>query len=240
MLMRNLRIIRDLKLELQLYNQKRADYIKSHRNLLISDYISTEYSRCITIIENAQKKVKEDIDKNKAVNRLNLANVKLQKLRLHSSANLLKVVANKSNLPVGNTPNKNESRPRKDSSDSIIVLNSDRLDLTAQTSMMRKHTDDGFNPIIHESRKYSANNNLKDETDLNDSHDLRLQKSNDTKEMPKQADEISGRLKPQQASPDDKKNQQKVVNRKFVYYDKNCNFHSIYTIINISNDSTKV
>ena len=48
-----------MKKELLLYNQKRENYYK-HKKLLINDFINMEYSRNITIIENAYKKFRQE------------------------------------------------------------------------------------------------------------------------------------------------------------------------------------
>ena len=123
----------DIKAELKAYNQKRSNYNKFQRNLLINDYISMEYSQYMTIIERAHKAFLENVQQEKIAIKLNKKKKDHYfKLKRESSMDLGRVY----NLPKlrGSMSASNMevkvTRPvyKGDSGDSWVVLNNDRLD----------------------------------------------------------------------------------------------------------------
>ena len=182
-----------------------------------------EYSQCMTIIENARKKVAEDIQKEIIATRMKTQKSKYQKLKVQSSANLLKNVTNlKSTRPPFSSFNKDDSPRKTDSksenSESFILVNSDKLDISIQPLNSKVTLDDGFNPFLYDNghqQKLSADEkNVRNEGNPNIKIDLRR----DNKIS-------SGNDQPHQTLEDissQQKTQQKVVRRKFVYYDQHC------------------
>ena len=149
-------------------------------------------------------------------------NNKYQKLKVQSSANLLKNVTTTRRLNSfsGITVKPTNTDTKGESGESIIVVNSDKLDNSGiNTGVIngnqRAKVDDGFNPFLYEPER-----NVGDFTSK--AFDQKLERPNDNAlEKEKKLDLLTKKSPNQQGDTTPKRQGQKVVHRKFVYYDQN-------------------
>ena len=209
-------ISRDLKMELHLYNQKRDTYNKSQRNLLINEYISMEYSRYITIIENARKKIIDESHKEAVAARLKQKSSKYQKLKLQSSGNLLATTTTAHQLrrnsfsssPLKGAYGTHQQDKVDNPGSNYFLLNSDKLDTSVNFGAQTKPLDDGFNPLMSDVPDKQAASS-KAETFPRNEINMQTRKSSDLLQS-----QLNGQLSSEGSSG------RVVIHRKFAYYDK--------------------
>lgn len=174
----------------------------------------------MTIIENAYKKVIDDTHRQAVESRLRQRSNKYQKLRLQSSGNLLSQVSHPlrrnsfSTSPVINALGVSKN----DSSDaSFFVLNSDKLDTSLNANNGK--ADDGFNPFFEDNEKKLKSLNQDDSPSLG----LKLQSlSQGARALSAKTEQSKNNLNENENENDndEKKAEQVVIRRKFMYYDK--------------------
>lgn len=182
-----------------------------------------EYSQCMTIVENARKKLAEEIQKENVASRMKVGKSKYNKLKVQSSANLLKnITSSKSSRPFspelrGNSPKKNDTK--SEIGESFILLNSDKLDMSREPlNSKAEGVDDGFNPFLFDSDSKIQNirdeKTTKDDAGMNGHMQPGKESSKDN-----QITLIKGQ---ENQRPKENSTKQKVVRRNFVYYDQHC------------------
>lgn len=194
----------DIRLELQLSNQKKNDYTKIQRNLLINDYIKNEYSRYMTILENARSKMLTTSNRELMDLRVRGRSAKFTRLMVQTSANLLKNVT--SNLRRNSfsysvkSMNQLPEDSKPQSSESIVVANIDK-----------------FDPSVNKRNNAGSGDAQARPDDMRRQNLIQLDKERDLEIVSK------GTPKKQQDGPPGKKQAQRVVHRKFIYYDQTGN-----------------
>lgn len=172
----------------------------------------------MTIIENAYKKVIDDTHRQAVESRLRQRNNKYQKLRLQSSGNLLSQVSHplRRNSFSASPVKSALAVSKNDSSDaSFFVLNCDKLDTSLNTNNGK--ADDGFNPFFDDNEKKVQSVNQDDSPALGvKPHNV----PQGGRALGLKTEPSKNNLNEDEHEHDEKKAEQVVVRRKFMYYDK--------------------
>ena len=175
----------------------------------------------MTILENAKKKMMDNSNNEIVQMRMNQRNNKFNRLKVQSSANLLKSVTNtlrRSSFTGTSVRNANQDT-NSENGDSVVFVNSDKLDSSGAGNGNVK-VDDGFNPFLYEPER-----NFKDQGEdfTSKTNEVKSKLLNRNKlERPKET-EIPNKVNFKQqgdTTPKNKAQAQKVVHRKFFYYDQ--------------------